>query len=143
VFYAIHGFGFSPLIEQGVITPLQSNIFMHTKHNSLRKKRTSERGRRMSNARWAADRERRDAEEPERVREIAEIDAINLPRKKGDVLGCLQWTDARTGKIRRWIIRIGDRSDRITAELPGMKPSKPHGWTWALNHLRPFLCGNK
>ncbi len=98
-----------------------------------------ERGRRMANARWKAERERRDVEESERIRELAEIDANNLPRSQGDALGCLQWTDYRTGKVRKWVIRIGDRIDRITVESPQSARSQSHGWTWFLASLRKHL----
>jgi hypothetical protein len=91
-----------------------------------------ERGRMMAKARWKADRQRQELEMPARIREIAEIDAINMPRKKGDALGCLKWTDYRSGKVRKWIVRIGDRADRITVEAPGGKASPSHGWTWFL-----------
>lgn len=87
------------------------------------------------------DRERRDVETPERIRELAEIDAQNLPRKQGDALGCLQWTDFRSGKVRRWTVRIGDRSDRITLESPDGRKTESHGWSWALDHLRKYLVG--
>jgi hypothetical protein len=83
--------------------------------------------------------ERRMAGLPERLREMAEIEAENLPRNQGDALGCLQWTDFRSGRIRRWTVRIGDRFDRITAEAPGGKPSLSHGWTWFLTQLRKHI----
>lgn len=124
-----------------------SNSFAHGKVEIMHFQRyyrdRSERGRRMAAARWAADRARRDAEEPERLRELAEIEAANLPRRSGDVLGVLQWTDARTGKVRRWTIRIGDRSDRITAETADGRRTGSHGWTWLLEHLRGYLAGKK
>lgn len=88
-----------------------------------------------------AQRERRMADLPERLRELEEIEIQNLPRKQGDALGCLQWTDFRTGRVRRWTVRIGDRADRITLESPGGKQTKSHGWTWAMNTLRAHLCG--
>jgi hypothetical protein len=72
-------------------------------------------------------------------RALAEIEVENLPRRQGDALGCLQWQDFRTGKVRRWVVRIGDRSDRITVESPGKPPSKSHGWTWFLTQLRKHL----
>jgi hypothetical protein len=72
-------------------------------------------------------------------RALEEIEIQNLPRKQGDALGCLQWADFRTGKVRRWTVRIGDRSDRITVEAPGEHPSKSHGWTWFLTQLRKHL----
>lgn len=83
--------------------------------------------------------ERRMAEMPERIRELAEIEVQNLPRKQGDALGSLQWHDFRTGRVRRWTVRIGDRVDRITVEAPGGQPSKSHGWTWFLAQLRKHL----
>ena len=101
-------------------------------------KALSERGKRMANARWKADRARRDAEEPQRIREQREIEAINLPRREGDPLGFLQWTDFGTGKVRRWVIRMGDRSDRMTMEARG-KITGSHGWTWITNNLRKKL----
>ena len=99
----------------------------------------SESSRLANNARWDAERARRKAELPQRIRDLAEIEIANLPRKQGDPLGCLQWTDFRSGKTRRWIVRIGDRSDRITVESPGGTPSKSHGWTWFLTQLRKHL----
>lgn len=104
---------------------------------------TSESSKRANQARWDADRNRRDAEMPERIREIEEIEIQNLPRKRGDALGCLQWTDFRTGQVRRWVVRIGDRRDRITLESPDGRKTQSHGWTWALDHLRGFLVGRK
>ena len=112
---------------------------MPSRYNRLKANAASERGRRMARARWDAENARRDAEIPARVREIAEIAAVNLPRRQGDALGCLQWTDFRSGKVRRWTIRIGDRIDRITVESPGGTPSKSHGWTWFLTQLRKHL----
>ena len=106
-------------------------------------KALSERGKRMADARWKLDRERRDAEMPERIRELAEIEAQNLPRNRGDALGCLQWTDFRTGKVRRWVVRIGDRADRMTMHSADGRATRSHGWTWILNHLRGFLAGTK
>jgi hypothetical protein len=87
--------------------------------------------------------ERRMVDLPERIREMAEWDIQNLPRKTGDALGCLQWHDFSTGKVRRWTVRIGDRIDRITLESPDGRKTGSHGWAWALDHLRGFLCGRK
>ena len=93
---------------------MTSKRFLHSKRRGLF---SSERARKMNHARWAADRARRDEEEPERRRHLAKLAAINLPRNKGDLLGTLQWTDHATGRVRRW--------------------------AWLLSHLRPFLCGTK
>lgn len=105
------------------------------KHNAMREK-----GKRMAAARWKAERERRDADMPERIRGLEEIATQNLPHKQGDALGCLQWTDFRTGRVRRWIVRIGDRRDRVTVETPGNPPSQSHGWAWIMEKLRAHLC---
>ena len=72
-------------------------------------------------------------------RALAEIEIQNLPRRKGDALGCLQWTDFRTGQVRRWVVRIGNRIDRKTVESPGGKAGASHGWTWIMNQLRKHL----
>lgn len=112
---------------------------MHGSYTRQRIKALSERGKLMAAARWKKDRERIEAEMPERIRKLAEWDVWNLPRKQGDALGCLQWTDFRTGKVRKWVIRIGDRTDRITVESPGEKQSESHGWTWFLTKLRKHL----
>ena len=116
---------------------------MPSRSISLRIKAKQEQGRKMARARWDADRARRDTEMLERIQELAEIEMMNLPRKQGDILGSLQWTDARTGRIRRWIIRIGDRIDRITMESMDGKQTSSHGWAWVLNSLRPHLCGRE
>ena len=108
-------------------------------HNRLRIKALSERGKRMAAARWANDRARRDAEMPERIAALHEREINNLPRSQGDTLGVLQWTSASTGKVRRWVIRIGDRADRITVEYPGEKPSASNGWSWFLSKLRKHI----
>lgn len=117
------------------------------RYKRIRKKRgtcwDSESSKKANAARWAADRARRDDEEPDRIRELAEIAAINLPRRQGDALGCLQWTDFRSGKVRRWTVRIGDRADRITLEAPDGRRTRSHGWTWVLDHLRGYLCGGR
>ena len=99
-----------------------------------------DRGRKMAAARWSADRARLDAEEPERLMAMEEVSIQNLPHQLGDPLGCRQWTDYRTGRVRRWVIRIGDRADRVTIETPGNPPSKSHGWSWVMTKLRAHLC---
>jgi hypothetical protein len=116
---------------------------MHSRHNRNKAKALSERGKRMAAARWKIDRARRNAEMPKRIREITESEIENLPRKQGDAIGCLQWVDFRTGKVRRWIFRIGDRADRVTMESPSGRKTKSHGWTWMLDHLRGYLSGRK
>jgi len=93
----------------------------------------------MGKASQRVQRARREADLPDRLRELAEIEATNLPRRQGDALGSLQWTDFATGKVSRWTIRIGDRADRITAHSPKGRSTRSHGWTWILNKLRSHL----
>jgi hypothetical protein len=112
-------------------------------YNARKAKEISERNRKRAQLRWKLDRERRDAEQPARLREIAEAEIENLPRNQGDALGCLQWTDFRTGRVRRWVIRIGDRADRVTLESTDGRKTASHGWTWVMDHLRGFLAGRK
>jgi len=112
-------------------------------HKATQAKYSREKALQMNRARWNADRERRDKEEPIRLQELAEINAINLPRKTGDVLGSLQWTDAATGKVRRWTVRIGERRDQVTLSNPDGRRSKSMGWTRLLNSLRGYMIGRK
>lgn len=116
---------------------------MPSLYNRRKAKALSERSRAMALARWAKDRQRRESEIPAIAREIAEAEVANLPRKEGDPLGCLQWTDFRTGKVRRWVVRIGDRRDRITVEAPGGGKSRSHGWTWFFLRLREAILGRR
>ena len=53
-------------------------------HKRTRARFTAEKSAQMNKARWDADRARRDSEEPERIRELADIKATNLPRKQGN-----------------------------------------------------------
>ena len=73
------------------------------------------------------------------MRELERIAAVNLPRSRDDILGTLQWTDAGTGKVKKWVVRIGDRSDRVTVEAPGGQATRSHGWTWVFNRLRRWM----
>jgi hypothetical protein len=90
-----------------------------------------------------AQRERRDAGMPERLLDLAMIEMENLPHKQGDPLGSFQWHDFRTGKVRRWVFRIGNRSNQVTLETPGGKRTVSHGGTWVMNHLRAWIFGHK
>lgn len=93
----------------------------------------------MNRERWREERARRDEAMPERIRELATIEAENLPRKPGDMLGSLQWADARTGKVRRWVVRIGKRRGQITLEPPGQTATNSRGWSTTLTQLRKHL----
>jgi hypothetical protein len=118
-----------------------------TRYRKFRKRRgspwDSESSRRANKIRWAADRARRDAEEPALIQAMKEIEIENLPRRRGDALGCLQWTCFRSGRVRRWVVRIGDRADRVTIHAPDGRGTPSHGWTWVMDHLRGFLAGTK
>lgn len=118
--------------EHVIRSPMTRNYWQHKRRLS------TERARKMGIASQQAQRERR--MECVDLREQEEIEIINLPRAKGDALGCLTWHDFGTGKVRRWVIRIGDRIDRITVESPGHTASKSHGWTWFLTQLRKKLA---
>ena len=113
---------------------------MHSNRKLLRINALRERGKRMAAARWQKDRARRDAEMPDRLAEMREIEIQNLPRNPGDIRGCLQWTDYATGRTRRWLVRIGDRRDQITIAAPAGTPTKSHGWAWFFSNLRKHLC---
>jgi len=129
--------------EQVIIQPLPRIDRMQNSYSRSKAKALSERMRARANVRWERERERREAEMPGRLRELAEIEIQNLPRRKGDVLGCLQWTDFRTGMVRRWIVRIGDRVDQVVIESPDGRRTSSHGWTWVMDHLRGYLAGRK
>lgn len=103
----------------------------------------SEKARKMGIASQKVQRERREAAMPERIRELAEIEIMNLPRRQGDPIGCLQWTCFASGRVRRWLIRIGTRIDQVTMEAMDGRKSPSRGWTWILDHLRGYLCGRK
>ena len=97
----------------------------------------SESSRRANEARWERDRARRAAEAPARERELAIIEAENLPRRQGDPVGFLQYTDLATGQVRRWTLRIGDRRDRFTVTLhKDGRRSASHGLTFIFDSLR-------
>jgi len=116
---------------------------MHGGYTARRIKALRERGRKMATARWARHRQEVESAAPAILRDIEETNAINFPRKQGDAIGLLQWTDFRSGKVRRWTLRIGDRADRYTMHAPDGRATASHGWTWILDHLRGFLAGRK
>ena len=114
-----------------------------TSYRQQRKARNRLKFSAMGRASQRAQSYRRNDGTEERIRALAESDAENLPRKQGDALGCLQWTDFRTGQVRRWTVRIGDRRDRITLHAPDGRATESHGWSWVMAHLRGFLAGTK
>lgn len=116
---------------------------MHGRYSRQKAKAISERARRMARARWKRHDERVAAEMPARLRELEEIEIQNLPHRQGDALGCLQWHDFRTGRVRRWTVRVGARRDQVTLEAAAGKRTGSHGWTWVMDHLRGFLAGRK
>lgn len=116
------------------------------RYRHIRKKRgtawTSESSAQANRARWTADRARRDAEQPAREREMAIIEARNLPRREGDPVGILQFTNLRDGTVRRWTLRIGDRADRFTCHSPDGRATQSHGLTWLFIKLRSAIVRN-
>ena len=119
------------------MTPSLRNAAMHKRFTSKQRQALSVQGKRMARARWDRDRTRRNAEQPERKRELAIIEARNLPSRQGDAIGTLQWTDHRTGEVRRWTLRIGDRADRYTVQSPSkLSTTGSHGFTWIFAKLR-------
>lgn len=104
---------------------------------------TSESSKRANKARWDAVNRERDEEEPRRLFEMALADSINLPRRPGDPTHGVQITDFATGEVFRWVAEIGPRRDQVVFRAHSGARSKPSGWTWFLDHLRPYLCGNK
>jgi hypothetical protein len=112
-----------------------------TRKRFIRKRRgilfTSETSRRANRVRWSD--ENRKQELTESARRFAEIQIENLPKTQGDVIGVLQWTEFRTGKVRRWTVKIGNRIDRITVETPQTKPTRSMGWSEFLTGLRKRL----
>ena len=95
----------------------------------------SERARAKARRRWDLDRARRDAEEPERIRELMLARILGEgPVEAGQYVGTLQWSD-HTGKVRRWTIRRGERSGSIA--IDGVTGSKTI--TWLLDRLRRHL----
>lgn len=118
---------------------MTSKRFLHKRTQS---KYSREKALQMNKVRWDTDRARRDAEEPARVREMMEIRAMNYPCNPGDVLGTLQWVDAYDGKVRRWVVRIGQRRDQITLEFPGQDRSRSTGWSSALVQIRKHIVNH-
>lgn len=66
---------------------------------------------------------------------MAEREIENYPTRRGDVIGCFQWTDFRTGKVRRWRVFCGDRRGQVAFAPAGVC----HGWTWFFEKLRKHL----
>lgn len=69
-------------------------------------------------------------------------DLLAMPQK-GNAIGILEYRCYRTGKVRRWTILKVDRTDRVILRNPDGRQTKPHGWTWVMDHLRGFLAGRK
>jgi len=109
----------------------------------LRKRRgnswTPESSARANATRWKLDRERRDEELPDRIRELAAFPPI----KPGDVIGSLEYRNHRSGQISRWAVLRGDRVDRVMIRTPDGRTSKSHGWTDILKTLRGVFAGTK
>jgi hypothetical protein len=80
---------------------------------------------------------------PARIRELAEIEIQNLPRKQGDPVWGIRITNFSTGKVWAWTLRIGKRLNQVTMHSTSGKSSKSVGLTWIMVHLRGYLAGTK
>ena len=112
-------------------------------HYSRYYKARSERGRQMARRRWDLDRARRDAEEPARLRELAEAAALHPQPAPGDATGALEYRDFRSGEIRRWTVLRGPRADQVQLRHHDGRTSPPCGWARVLDGLRPHLVSLK
>lgn len=84
----------------------------------------------------AAQRARREAEmTPEILLDMA----ANPPPRPGDAIGAIQYSNFRTGKVTRWTVLRGSRVNNYALRTPDGRTSRPHGWGWILEHLRPIL----
>lgn len=101
-------------------------------------KERSERARAKARRRWDLDRARRDAEEPERLREMELARILGEgPIEAGQYVGTLQWHGA-DGKIRRWTFRRGRRAGSVLID----RIDKPRTVTWILDRLRRHLSSH-
>jgi hypothetical protein len=125
--------------QQAVMTPLPDRPVMQKRYNRQYFNAIREKRRQAANIRWKRDRERRDAEEPARIRELAVIEAENVPRNPGDLFGILQWTDLGSGEVRRWVVRIGDRRDRYSVHSSDGRGTGSHGLSWIFDRLRAAI----
>lgn len=71
--------------------------------------------------------------------EIMEDLLANPPLRKGDAMGSIQFQCFITGKVHRWTVLRGSRSNNYQLRTPDGRCSKPHGMAWILDHLRPVL----
>jgi len=94
----------------------------------------------MALARWKMDRARRDAEEPERIREIILQEAAYPPVVEGTPVGSFEYRDFRSGEVKRWVIERGGRADQIRFRHPDGRRSRSGGWAWAFVQLRKWIC---
>lgn len=67
---------------------------------------------------------------------------MNLPRRKGDAVGSLQYRDFATGKITRWVVEIGDRRDQRVFRSPDGRLGRSAGWAFLLRCVRMVILGN-
>lgn len=84
----------------------------------------------------------------QQAKRMAELDEDSLTDRlaipqKGEAVGCFQYHCYRTGKVRRWVVLRGDRSDRVMLRSPDGRQTKSHGWTWIMDHLRGCMAGRK
>ena len=80
--------------------------------------------------------ERRMAEiTPEVLRDME----VNPPLTEGDCLGSLTWHNHRSGRITRWGVERGPRSNNYRLRSPDGRKSRPHGMAWLLTKIRMII----
>lgn len=72
-------------------------------------------------------------------RETAE--ALSPPIQMGDAIGMMEYRDFRNGRIYRWTVCRGDRTNNFSIRHPDGRQSKPHGMAWLLDRIRPVILG--
>ena len=86
------------------------------------------------------------SQEIQRARRVSSVDpaaladlAANPPLAEGDAIGAIQWTNFKTGKVTRWTVLRGDRTNNYRLRSPDGRVSKPHGMAWILEKVRPVI----
>jgi hypothetical protein len=100
-----------------------------SKRNLQRFSAMGKKSQEVQRARWEADAD---------PQELADL-AANPPLVEGDAIGAIQWTNFRTGKVTRWTVLRGDRTNNYRLRSPDGRESKPHGMAWILEKVRPVI----
>ena len=72
---------------------------------------------------------------PEVLRDMA----ANPPLAEGDCLGSLTWHNHRSGRVTRWAVERGPRSNNYRLRSPDGRRSLPHGMAWILTKIRMVI----